>query len=392
MTRTLSRRTRLSVLVAIYALLASSCASPKPPKSGSEGSKPRVTLARVDPAQVDAFVASTMERAAIPEMSMAIVHEGAVVYEKAYGTANIEDSVPVTLQSPFKIASLTKPITAIAVLQLVERNLAALDQPVSHYLDSLPSQWRAATVRQLLSHTSGLPDYLQAPAWSWRDSWRMERSHAEVIAMTTEAPMTFRSGEGMRYSNTNYYVLGMLIERASGATYAEYLDAHIFKPAGMSNSRVDRAADLLPRRVRGYTREHGALRNAEFTSDTWAFAEGGVITTASDLARLEYALHTKALLTKESVDLMWTPTKLSDGRDGVIGDNGAGQPNHYGLGWFISSYKGRRLILAGGNKPGYTCTFFRFVDEGLTIILLSNLSSSPLYGMAGEIAEMYLGE
>lgn len=210
--------------------------------------------------------------------------------------------------------------------------------------------------------------------------------------MTAEAPMTFRSGEGMKYSNTNYYVLGMLIERASGATYSEYLDAHVFKPLGMTNSRLDNAAHLMPRRVRGYTSERGNLRNAEFTSDTWAFAEGGVITTAADLARLERALYAETLLTKASLDLMWTPTKLTDGHLGVIGDNGAGQPNHYGLGWFISSYKGRRLILAGGNKPGYTCTFFRFVDEGLAVILLSNLSSSPLYGLAGGIAEMYVDE
>jgi CubicO group peptidase (beta-lactamase class C family) len=242
----------------------------------------------------------------------------------------------------------------------------------------------------LLGHTSGLPDYLQAPGWSWRDSWRLERNPREVIAMTAEAPMTFRPGEGIKYSNTNYYVLGMLIERVSRSTYAAWLDEHIFKPSGMSDSRIDRAAALVPRRVRGYTRERDVLKNAEFTSDTWAFAEGGVLTTATDLAKLEQALHTGKLLTKASLALMWTPTKLTDGRPGVIGDNGAGRPNHYGLGWFISSYGDRPLILAGGNKPGFTCTFFRFVDEGLSIILLSNLSSSPLYPLAGEISELYV--
>lgn len=377
--------------VALGALVAAACAAPERPTSrGSESSTRRAGLARVDPARVDAFVASRMKGAGIPGLSMAIVDDGAVVYQNAYGMADLEHSVPVTLRSPFKIASLTKPITAIAVLQLVERGLVALDRPVVDYVDGLPSQWRGTTVRQLLGHTSGLPDYLQAPGWSWRDSWRLTRDRDEVVRMTAAAPMTFRPGEGMKYSNTNYYVLGMLIERASGATYAKYLDAHVFTPLAMSDTRVDSAADLVPHRVRGYTSERGSLRNAEFTSDTWAFAEGGVVTTAPDLARLEQALHGERLLKKASVDLMWAPTKLADGRDGVIGDNGAGQPNHYGLGWFISSYKGRTLILAGGNKPGYSCTFFRFVDEGLTIILLSNLSSSPLYGMAGEIGEMYL--
>ena len=386
------RRRRSGFAVwAVWVLLASACAAPEQSTtSGSQPSARRAVLARVEPASLDDFIASRMERSGIPGLSMAIVHDGTVVYENAYGIADLEHTVPVARDSPFKIASLTKPITAIAVLQLVERGLVALDRPIGGYLDGLPFQWRATTVRQLLGQTSGLPDYLQAPAWSWRDSWRLERNHREVITMIEAAPMTFRSGEGMKYSNTNYYLLGMLIERASGVRYAEYLDAHIFRPLAMSNSRLDSASDLVPRRVRGYTSEGGKIRNAEFTSDTWAYAEGGVTTTAADLAKLEHALHAESLLTKASIDLMWTPTKLTDGRVGVIGDNGAGQPNHYGLGWFISSYKGRTLILAGGNKPGYTCTFFRFVDEGLTIILLSNLSSSPLYGMAGEIGEMYL--
>jgi CubicO group peptidase (beta-lactamase class C family) len=372
-------------------LLVVACAAPeRPASSAAEGSKQRAAFTRVEPARLDAFVAATIERLAIPGLAMAIVHNGVVLHEKAYGQADLENDVPVTLQSPFKIASLTKPITAIAVLQLVARGRLILDSPAGEYLDGLPPEWRASTVRQLLAHTSGVPDYLQSPAWSWRDSWQLARNHQEVITLAAAAPMTFRPGDGMKYSNTNYYVLGMLIERTTGMSYSEYIDAHIFKPLGMSNSRLDRAAALVPRRVRGYTREQGTLRNAEFTSDTWAYSEGGVITTAPDLAKLEQALHTEDVLTRASLDLMWTPTKLNDGRDGVIGDNGAGQPNHYGLGWFISSYKGRRLILAGGNKPGFTCTFFRFIDEGLTIILLSNLSSSPLYGMAGEIAEMYL--
>ena len=207
--------------------------------------------------------------------------------------------------------------------------------------------------------------------------------------MVAAAPMAFRSGDRMQYSNTNYYLLGMIVERASGQTYAEYLQAHVFGPLGMSHSRLDSAAAIVPGRVSGYTRERGQLRNAEFTSDIWAYAEGGVITTAHDLARLEGALLSETLLAKASRDLMWTPTRLNDGTTGVIGDNGAGQPNHYGLGWFISSYKGRKLVLAGGNKPGFTCTYFRFVDDKLTVILLSNLSSSPMYRLAGEIAEMY---
>jgi CubicO group peptidase (beta-lactamase class C family) len=194
----------------------------------------------------------------------------------------------------------------------------------------------------------------------------------------------------MKYCNTNYYLLGMLIEKLTGKRYSEYLVNHIFEPLEMTNSRLDNAKAIIANRVSGYTLEDGELKNAEFTSDTWAYSEGGVITTIEDLAKLESSLYTEKLIKRKNLELMWTPTKLNDGSIGILGDNGAGKPNYYGLGWAISDYKNHKLILAGGNKPGYTCTFFRFIDDDLTVIILSNLSSSPLYGIAGEIAELYL--
>ena len=350
------------------------------------------TFSSVDPKKIDDFINAKMKGAEIPGISIAIVQRGNILYTNCYGLANLEHAVPVTPESPFKIASLTKPITAIATMQLVEKDMIDLDQHIGYYLDNLPEEWEAITVRQLLSHTSGLADYFQAPDWSWRNSWRLDLTHDEFIKMNAKSPKIFESGEKMKYCNTNYYLLGMLIEKVSGKNYAKYLTDHIFEPLGMSNSRLDNAKAIIANRVTGYTLEEGVLKNAEFTSDTWAYSEGGVITTAEDLAKLDSSLYTEKLLKKRSIELMWTPTKLNDGSYGVIGDNGAGKPNYYGLGWFISDYKDHRLILAGGNKPGYTCTFFRFVDNDLSIIVLSNLSSSPVYGIAGEIAEMYLNK
>ncbi len=377
--------------IAINSIFIIHCSNPdKPIKTENNTSPKNIIINKVDSKKVDDFVHAEMKKAKMPGMSLAIVHKGNVIYKNGYGLANLEFSIPVTPQSPFKIASLTKPFTATAIMQLVEKGKVSLDENVSHYLDYLPKEWNTITVRELLSHTSGLADYFQAPDWSWKNSWRLDLSHDEFIKMTEKSPRIFNPGEKMQYCNTGYYLLGMLIEKLSGERYEDYLNEYIFHPLGMSNSRLDHAYAIIPNRVSGYTLEKGEWRNAEFTSDTWAYSEGGIITTAEDLAKFDSSFYTEKLLKKSSIDQMWTPSKLSNGSFGIIGDNGAGKPNYYGLGWFISDYKNHKLILAGGDKPGYTCTFFRFTNDDLTIIILSNLSSSPLYGIAGGIAEMYL--
>lgn len=380
------------VFLITYLLISICCSKPDEPKKAESNSSidTTTTLKTVDFKKVDDLVHSKMKELKIPGMSIAVLHKGKVVYKNCYGLANVEHSIPVLPKSPFKIASLTKPFTAVATMQLVEKGKIALEQPVSLYLNGLPKNWHQITVRQLLSHTSGLADYFQSPDWSWRNSWRLDLNHEEFIKMNEKSPMEFEPGEGMRYCNTNYYLLGMLIEKVSGQRYGDYLAENIFKPLNMSHSRLDNAQALILNRVSGYTLDKEILRNAEFTSDTWAYSEGGVVTTAGDLAKFDSALYTDKLLKRSSIEQLWSPSKLSDGSDGIIGDNGAGKPNYYGLGWFISDYKNHKLILAGGNKPGYTCIFFRFIKDDLSVIVLSNLSSSPMYTIAGEIAEMYL--
>jgi len=340
--------------------------------------------------QVDKYVKDEMQKNHIPGMSVAVVSQGKVIFSQQYGMANVELSVPVNSNSPFKIASLTKPITAIAVMMLVEETKISLDSMLSHYLPELPSQWSSVTVRQALSHTSGIPDYFESPDWSWRNSWRMDFTHEEFINMASKASMTFKPGTSMKYSNSGFYLLGMLIEKVSGSSYQEYLDQHIFKPLQMNATRRDTSEGIVSNRVSGYTFTNGSLKNAEYTSDTWAFSEGGIITTALDLSKLDSALYTNKILKRSTIEQMWTPTRLNNGKRGVIGDNGAGKPNYYGLGWFISDYHNHKLVLHGGEKPGYTSNYFRFTDDNLTIIVLSNLSSSPLYEIAGHIADLYL--
>ena len=342
--------------------------------------------------KVDAYLKEAIQQNHIPGLSVAVIRQGKLVFTKQYGLANVELSVPLESISPFKIASLTKPITAIAVLQLEEEGKISLDSTLSHYLSGLPSQWSTVTIRQLLSHTSGIPDYFQSPDWSWRNSWRLDLTHEEFISIVAKTPMAFKPGTHIQYSNSGFYLLGMLIEKISGHSYREYVDLNIFRPLQMNFSRRDDAEEIISNRVSGYTFAHDSLKNAEYNSDTWAYSEGGIITTASDLAKLDSALYTDKLLKPSTIEKMWTPSNLNNGRKAVIGDNGAGKPNYYGLGWFISYYNNHRVVLHGGEKPGFTSTYFRFIDDHLSIIVLANLSSSPLYKIAGDIADLYFAK
>src|SRR5205807_1188426 len=201
--------------------------------------------------------------------------------------SNVELSTPVTSTSVFKLASLTKPITAMAIMLLVEEGKVSLDLPASKYLPNLPKRWASVTVHQLLTHTSGLADYLK-DGHGQRQSGSF--THEEFIKFVSEAPPDFEPGEAIRYSNTGYYLLGMVIEKVSNKSYAQFLAERIFQPLGMGATRRDSAAEIIPHRLSGYDLAAGTVRNAEFTSDTWAYSEGGIISTVAGLAKWDAAI------------------------------------------------------------------------------------------------------
>jgi len=339
---------------------------------------------------VDDYLRSEMAKRHIPGVSVAVVRDGKPILVRSYGLSNIELSEPVTSDSVFKLASVTKPFTATAILMLAEEGKITLDERIARYLPELPSHWSAVTVRQTLSHTSGLIDYLSAPRWSWQSSWRLDLTPKEFVQFTSESPLLFAPGTGMKYSNTGFYLLGLLIERISGKPYAQFLTERMFRPLQMADTRRDTLTGIVPHRVSGYV-FNGTLQNAEYTSETWAYSEGGIISTIQDLVKWEAALNTDKLLKQSSLRQMWTPTRLSDGSLAIIGDNGAGKPNYYGLGWYISEHHGHRIVLHPGDKPGFSSTITRFEDGHLTIILLCNNSSgSPAFPLSLGVADFYL--
>jgi CubicO group peptidase (beta-lactamase class C family) len=345
-------------------------------------------VASVRADSVDDYLRSEMAKRHIPGASVAVIRDGKVLLARGYGQANVELSVPATTDSVFKLASLTKPFTATAIMMLVEEGKISLDGRIAEHLTNLPSQWSRVTVRQALSHTSGLVDYLRVPGWSWRSSWRLDLTPDEFIKFASEASPSFAPGAEIKYSNTGFYLLGMLIEKVSGKTYGQFLAERIFQPLLMTATRRDTLTNIVPNRASGYVFSDGALRNAEYTSETWAYAEGGIISTISDLAKWDAALYTEKLVKRSSLEQMWTPARLNGGGPAIIGDNGAGKPNYYGLGWYISQQRGRKIILHPGDKPGFSSTFTRFVDDKLTIVVLCNNSSgSPAFPMSLAVAD-----
>jgi D-alanyl-D-alanine carboxypeptidase len=210
--------------------------------------------------KVDDYLKSEMERNHIPGLALAVVRNGQLILSRCYGLSNIELSTPVTSNSVFKLASLTKPITAMAIMILVEEGKVSLNAPVSKYLSSLPQRWAGVTIAQALSHTSGLADYLRAPRWTWDSSWRQDFTREGFIKFVSEAPPDFEPAEGIRYSGTGYYLLGMVIEKVSGKSYAQFLAERIFQPLEMRATRRDSASEIVPNRASGYDYKSGVLR------------------------------------------------------------------------------------------------------------------------------------
>jgi CubicO group peptidase (beta-lactamase class C family) len=358
-------------------------------RKGATGASTSKANVRAD--RVDAVIRAEMSKRHIPGASVVVVRRDKVALARGYGLANLELSVPATPDSVFQIASVTKPFVAMAILMLVEEGKVRLDEDIRTHVSGLPDAWSGITVRHLLSHTSGIKDYMdQLRMWSLRE----DIAPPGIVQKVAREPLNFRPGEKVRYSNTNYILLGMVIEQVSGKPWEMFLAERIFEPLGMTNTHRYHPAEIIPNRASPYEWLEGKMRNTGHLNRTlWFNADGGLISTVRDLAKWDAALGTGKLLKKSSLKQMWTPAKLADGKAAIIGDNGAGKPNHYGLGWYLSDYRGHRIVLHGGDKPGFSATFIRFVDDELTVVVLCNSQAgNPAHGMALVFADLYLSD
>jgi CubicO group peptidase (beta-lactamase class C family) len=326
-----------------------------------------------DPAAstVDSLVASEMRQQNIPGLSLAVVRDGRVVLARGYGMANLEHQVPVKPETIFQSGSVGKQFTATLVMMLVEDGKIRLDDPITTYFPEGPEAWRAITVRHLLTHTGGTTDYPDD------FDFRRDYTEDELLQRAAAIPLAFKPGDRWSYSNLGYLILGVLIHRVSGKFYGDLLEERIFTPLGMETARVITEEDIVPNRAAGYRREKGVIKNQEWVSPTLnTTADGALYLTALDMARWDAALYGERLLKRASLEQMWTPVRLNDGKT---------EP--YGFGWRVGEVRGQRIIEHGGAWQGFTSYIARYVGQRLTVIVFTNLAGARpgrvAYGVAG---------
>jgi CubicO group peptidase (beta-lactamase class C family) len=321
---------------------------------------------------IDSFVTAEMQKEKIPGLALLIVKDGQIVKAKGYGYANLEHQVPVKPETIFQSGSMGKQFTATAVMLLVEEGKINLDDPIGKYLKNAPSSWEKITVRNLLTHTSGLGDYPEG--FDFQKDWTEE----ELYEMLKKQPISFQPGEKYDYSNLGYMLLGILIHEVSGQFYGDFLQERVFQPLGMTTTRITNEADIIPNRAAGYHLVNGEIKNQEWVSPTLSTADGALYFTILDLAKWDAALYTEKILKKSSLDQMWTPVKLN---------NGSTYP--YGFGWDVTEIRGHRVIEHSGTWQGFRGFIARYVDDRLTVVVLMNLYDAHRRYIAHTIAGLY---
>jgi CubicO group peptidase (beta-lactamase class C family) len=358
------------------ALMASG-QTPSVDDSASASPTERDTVAPAE--RVDAYLNAEISRQRIPGLALAVVKDGRLVLAKGYGLASVELNVPVTPETVFEIGSLTKQFTATAIMMLVEQGKLGLDEKINQRLTGLPEAWKDVTVRHLLTHTSGIKSYTSLADFPHLAI--TPTSLAEMVRATGQFPLEFPSGQGWQYSNSGYYLLGWVVEEASGQSYPEFLNAHIFRPLGMSSTQVNDPRRLVKNRAVGYTREDGQLRNAPYVDMSWPYAAGAIVSNVIDLAKWDAAISSHRLITSSSLEQMWTPVALTSGRTVP-----------YGFGWDLSPTNGRQTMAHGGSIPGFLTFMARYPEDRLTVIVLTNADFSEPEQITRQVAGLFVPE
>ena len=329
---------------------------------------------------IDDYIRIEMERRHIPGLALAVARHGKIVKVRGYGVANLEHDVPVTPDTVFELASVTKQFTAAAIMLLVEEGKVQLDDPLPWHLTRAPETWKPITVRHLLTHTSGLPGLGGSFKALWPGGPRMRYTTAQLFDAAIKDELSFAAGERFQYSDVGYFLLGMIIETASGQRYRDFLAERFFKPLGMNATSVIDVSRIEKRRAENYTLSDGKLVHNWRVWDVELPSHYGVLSTVKDLVTWDTALASGKVLKRDSLDVMWTPVRLN---------SGAFYP--YGFGWVVDERRGHRNIY----HTGITGTeLSRFPDDGLTVVVLTNLGAtiSPssrvnswalTYGVAG---------
>jgi len=348
---------------------------PAPPLDRDSAGLPAATVARVDSA-----ITALMAREHIPALSIAVATDNQVRWERGYGFADLENFVPATAATVYRLASVSKPITAVAVMQLAERGALDLDAPIQRYVPSFPSKRYPVTARQLLSHLAGVRHYKGDEL----ESTRPYPSLTAALAMFKDDSLEHPPGARMTYTTHGYTLLGAAVEGAARVPYMAYVRAHVFAPAGITAMRDDDVAALIPHRARGYARDStGAPRNAGLTNTSYKTPGGGLVSTAADVVRFAVAAQSGRLVRPATFAQMTTSARTTDGK-----------PIGYGLGWSIGQIPNAPpgMVSHTGGQQGTSTVVYLLPNERTAVAILTNLEGigGPIEASANDIARIVL--
>ncbi len=329
-------------------------------------------------ARIDSAAKFAIASKATPSVSIAISRNGRAIYSKAFGTADLEQRVVATPNTVYLIGSVTKQFTAAAVLTLVEDGKLSLDDQMGKFFPDWPAAGRGVTVRQLLNHTSGIKDYTSVPRWL--RVMALPLPHDSMLALFRDEPMDFAPGTEWRYDNSGYYLLGVIIEKASGRTYAEYLARRLFEPAGLKATRYCASRSVVPGRTPGYNAGPDGFRNAAPINVDQAFAAGALCSTPGDLLAWTRALEAGRVIRPESYRMMTTPLPLPSGKDQT-----------YGFGLGIGNLSGHRTVLHNGGINGFNAYLASYPDDSLVVAVVVNVESGEADRIGRRASEWALG-
>ena len=334
------------------------------------------TAAALPPALAGALstaLRESRERAGLPSLSAAIAFDGQLQWAGATGLADIEAGRAATVESRYRTGSVAKPITAVALLRLVDAGRLDLDAPISTYLPELPAALQPVTARQLASHRGGIRHYSRLPAWwmGWHENYSRKTygSVAEGLELFVDDAPEFTPGTGFLYSTFGYSLLSRQMEAASGRSFPELLQDEVFGPAGMGGTAIDHAGGM-PDRVAFYQAEGGRYTPSYPIDSSYKIAGGGLVGTPTDLARLGLALLGDELLSAAAKQALWTPLALADG---------SMNPENYGVGWRIDTSsrllgeaRPTRVLHHGGTQPGAAAFFMIVPEHGIVVAVMAN--------------------
>ena len=304
--------------------------------------------------------------------SVVVAVDGRTLLAKGYGMANREWEIPNTADTKFRLGSITKQFTGMAVLMLEQQGKLKVGDSVCSYVEACPQTWKPITIHHLLTHTSGIPNFTGFP--DYQKTMMLASPPAETLKRFRDKPLEFDPGTRHKYSNSGYVLLGYIVEKAAGQSYASYVKQQIFTPLSMNDTGYDTPAEVLTKRASGYTRAGSKLENAAYLDMSIPHAAGSMYSTALDLMLWDVALRQGKLLTPENYQRYFKPG---------IGD--------YAYGWNVQKRNGVEVISHGGGINGFSTTILRVPERKLVVVALSNLEKSQVERLGQDLLALALG-